>query len=300
MDPGEAEVIGRLRRSPPAAAPGVDVYKLKEGSRPPVIAVHGGGGVLCFANLSRHMAGDYPFYVVQGKGLDRSDGKPGFSDVYELANAYVDAIADVAAGRPLFVCGRWAPIVLETGRTLVKRGYAVAALIIFDARPWAAERPSSANPEPPGLLRRTLRLARRVPGATTVLELRALVRRAWKRYSPDMRRRGRSQPWKATNWQLASGYVSRSFPGKVVLIRSEAFEGRKGKSNHVPLWRSLSQELDVHVTTGGHASMWRSPHIEPLAALFQEVLDSAAAARDRTARPAPETPPVGARSSKPQ
>ena len=295
-------MISRFKGRPGASAvPEAEIYKLREGDRPPVVAVHGAGGILCFANLSRHMAPDQPFYVVQGKGLDQLVRRSGFSNVHELADAYVDAIVNLAVGRPLFICGRWTPIVLETGRALVARGHDVAALIVFDARPWGAARPASSNSEPQAVFNGA-RLAKRIPGATALLQLRALVRSTWRLYSPEMQRRGREQPLKMINWRLTSGYTSRSFPGKVVLVRSKTYAGRTDKSNHVPLWRSLSRELDVHVAAGGHARMWRSPYVEPFAALLQQILDDTVAARDTAASPDParETPPVGARSPKPQ
>src|SRR6266851_10438106 len=44
------------------------------GSKPPFFCVHGGGGnVLIYRELARHLGADYPFYGLQARGLDGSN-----------------------------------------------------------------------------------------------------------------------------------------------------------------------------------------------------------------------------------
>ena len=47
------------------------------GSKPPFFCVHGGGGnVLIYRELARHLGEDYPFYGLQARGLDGSKRLP--------------------------------------------------------------------------------------------------------------------------------------------------------------------------------------------------------------------------------
>ncbi|MEW9711499.1 amino acid adenylation domain-containing protein [Paenibacillus sp. SI92] len=104
-----------------------------DGTKPPLFMIHPtGGNVLCYADLSRHMAEDRPFYALQSPALygDWSHCER----IEAMASHYVDAIRTVQEKGPYHV-GGWSfggTVAFEIARQLMNSGQEVAMLAVID------------------------------------------------------------------------------------------------------------------------------------------------------------------------
>jgi non-ribosomal peptide synthetase component F len=107
------------------------------GSRIPFFCVHGGGGnVLIYRDLSRHLGPDQPFYGLQSQGLDgKRDLLP---RIEAMASLYVDEIKKVQPHGPYYLGGYClgGTIALEMAQQLRASGQEVAIVALFDTVNW--------------------------------------------------------------------------------------------------------------------------------------------------------------------
>jgi len=107
------------------------------GSRIPFFCVHGGGGnVLIYRDLSRHLGSDQPFYGLQSQGLDgKRDLLP---RIEAMASLYVDEIKKVQPRGPYYLGGYClgGTIALEMAQQLRASGQEVAMVALFDTVNW--------------------------------------------------------------------------------------------------------------------------------------------------------------------
>ena len=112
-----------------------------EGVRPPFFCIHGGGGnVLIYRALSKHLGNDQPFYGLQSQGLD--GGQPLLARVEEMAELYVREIRRVQPTGPYYLGGycMGGTVALEMAQQLLARGEKVGLLAMFDTANWSAVR----------------------------------------------------------------------------------------------------------------------------------------------------------------
>ncbi|MEV6975754.1 amino acid adenylation domain-containing protein [Kitasatospora sp. NPDC093806] len=106
------------------------------GSRPPLFAVHPGGGLgWCYSGLVRHLDRDRPLYAVQARGLDGTGELPG--TVAEMAADYLRLIREVQPSGPYHLLG-WSfggTVAHEVARQLQADGEEVALLAMLDSHP---------------------------------------------------------------------------------------------------------------------------------------------------------------------
>ena len=103
------------------------------GSRPPVYAVPGVfGNVLGFADLSRELGPNQPFYALQSVGLDGKEAP--LESIEEMAQLYIDEIRSVQPHGPYALLGACfgATVAYEIARQLLKDREAVALLGLLD------------------------------------------------------------------------------------------------------------------------------------------------------------------------
>ncbi|MFD0279550.1 amino acid adenylation domain-containing protein, partial [Kitasatospora sp. NPDC127111] len=120
------------------------------GSRPPLFAVHPGGGLgWCYSGLVRHLDRDRPLYALQARGLDGTGELPG--TVTEMAADYLGLIREVQPSGPYHLLG-WSfggTVAHELARQLQAAGEEVALLAMLDSHPTGrfrhAGRPSDAE-----------------------------------------------------------------------------------------------------------------------------------------------------------
>jgi thioesterase domain-containing protein/acyl carrier protein len=114
------------------------------GTNPPFFCVHGvGGNVLCFSELARHFAPDYPFYGIQGENPERPLQ---FSTVEQMAARYIGEIRKIQPTGPYYIGGFsfGGSVALEIAKQLLTCGERIGLLAILDHTP----PPDRYQPEP--------------------------------------------------------------------------------------------------------------------------------------------------------
>ena len=105
------------------------------GSKLPFFCIAGGGGnVLYFYDLVRHLGSDQPFYALQAVGLD-GESDP-LTRVEDMAAHYIEGIKSVQPQGPYLLGGHsfGGIVAFETAQQLQKQGHEVALLAILDMR----------------------------------------------------------------------------------------------------------------------------------------------------------------------
>ena len=107
------------------------------GSRAPLFFIHPvGGGVLCYAALSRHLHVDQPFYGIQSPlMLDGAEER--YENLSDLAARYVEIIRGVQPDGP-YRLGGWSlggVIAFEIAQQLDRAGEEVSLLALIDSHP---------------------------------------------------------------------------------------------------------------------------------------------------------------------
>ena len=107
------------------------------GSRAPFFCIHGGGGnVLIYRDLSKHLGLDQPFYGLQAQGLD---GEQPYLDTIEaMASLYVKQIRRAQPHGPYHLGGycMGGTVAYEMAQQLRAQGEDVALLALFDTMNW--------------------------------------------------------------------------------------------------------------------------------------------------------------------
>ena len=119
--------ILRQQAEPPPWSPLVAIQP--RGSNPAFFCVHpGGGNVLCYVGLARHLGPDQPFYAFQSRGLNGE--QPICTRIEEMASIYIEAMRAVQPEGPYFL-GGWSVggvVAFEMARQLEAQGEQVALL----------------------------------------------------------------------------------------------------------------------------------------------------------------------------
>jgi thioesterase domain-containing protein len=105
------------------------------GSDQPFFCVHpGGGNVLCYVDLARHLGLDQPFYAFQSRGLNYE--QPVCTKIEEMASLYIEAMRTVQPVGP-YLIGGWSMggvVAFEMARQLEAQGEMVSLLVLIDVR----------------------------------------------------------------------------------------------------------------------------------------------------------------------
>lgn len=248
----------------------VNVVKLKQGGGPILFGLHAAGGMVFFRKMSSYLDEGLSFYAIQGMGLETPEfDKPPFRDIYDLTEHYVDTIVGIQPSGVYHICGIYGVIVLEVGQQLHRRGKEVVLTMVFDNI--APQLPASPNMrseviQPVVKLYKRIKKNRKPDNKTTRAEMSGQNRVDGKNKVSFAR---------ATNNRLASGYAPEKYPGRIVFVRSEDFSRRESKKGHEESWRAITDELEVHVTSGTHHTMWRDPYARDLAGLIQALVYNA-------------------------
>src|SRR5260370_1323397 len=104
------------------------------GSKPPFFCVHPvGGNVVCYADLSRKLGNDHPFYAFQAHGLD---AHPCIQTIEEMAADYISSLLIIQPQGPYFL-GGWSLgglVAFEMGRQLTNMREEVGLIALFDCK----------------------------------------------------------------------------------------------------------------------------------------------------------------------
>jgi pyochelin synthetase len=103
------------------------------GSKPTFFCVHGGGGnVLIYRELARHLGSDYPFYGLQARGLDGSGDY--LTTTKAMAESYLREIRELQPEGPYYLGGfcMGGQVAVEIAQRLVRDGQKVNLLFVID------------------------------------------------------------------------------------------------------------------------------------------------------------------------
>jgi thioesterase domain-containing protein len=103
------------------------------GSKPPLFCVHGGGGnLLLYRDLARHLGSDYPFYGLQSQGLD-GEGKY-LTTIPEMATHYLNQIRELQPAGPYYLGGfcMGGSVAYEMAQQLHAQTQEVRLVVLFD------------------------------------------------------------------------------------------------------------------------------------------------------------------------
>jgi thioesterase domain-containing protein len=113
------------------------------GARPPLVCVHpGGGSVMGYHALARHLGSDQPVFGLEARGLD--DGAEPLTTVEDMAEVYLAAVRGAVPEGPYVLAGHsfGGVVAFEMARRLLADGQRVALLAMIDV--WRA--PSDFEP----------------------------------------------------------------------------------------------------------------------------------------------------------
>jgi amino acid adenylation domain-containing protein len=125
-----------LRQEVASVSSTIVVPLLQRGSRLPFFCVHPAGGLVqCYAELSRHMHQEQPFYAIQSQGW--STGERPLTTIEEMASLYIDRIRAIQPAGPYRI-GGWsmgAVVAYEMAQQLTRAGEDVGLLALLDGGP---------------------------------------------------------------------------------------------------------------------------------------------------------------------
>ena len=256
------------------------------GHRRPLFCVHPGGGtVLAYVPLSRHLGTDRPFYGLQAPGLQ--EGTAPDDTVEAMAARYVAALRGVQPAGP-YLLGGWSlggVVAYEMARQLREAGEEIEFLALIDAHvPKPRQSPAEDGDLPLlATFAQNLGLSLEQLPVPTVTEVRDMSPDELLSVLVEQARRFRVLPPDVGADQLARSfrvfaaqvramerYTPRSFDGSLTLYRA-AGEGANGKD--ALGWRRLAlRGVEVREVPGTHFTVMREPTVAELAARLAEDL----------------------------
>jgi thioesterase domain-containing protein len=254
-----------------------------EGSLSPWFMVHPPGGiVVCYQALAHRLGRERPFYGIRSRGL-HGEGEDELSGrMEEMAAEYVAAVRAIQPQGPYYL-GGWSAgglVALEMAQQLLVAGEKTALLALLDTTPptqagSAPEHESSGqeygldlsldelarlgpDEQLPYLWQHALKLGLIEPEVPLAVAEQVLheLKRLFHRHMV-----------------LANEYVARPYPGRVTLLRPSDAPLAVATSRDRG-WGKLAAAVDVRFVPGQHHSMVKEPHVQMLARVLQECLDS--------------------------
>jgi thioesterase domain-containing protein len=234
-----------------------------------------GGNVLMFAQLSKLLGDDQPFYGLQARGLD--DTSEPFDSMPEMAEHYVEEIRSVQTRGPYVVIGACTGgvIAYEVAQQLTRRGEPVVLLLLETWHPLSAR---------PTLSMKILWPFRSVWSKVSV-HAQALARvpmRAWPQFlwrkarnagraavaavTGDHAGRDSSPQYVRATWRAVSNYSPEPYPGKLlnVIAKGRKLHSRTVDTRHMWEMHARASET-IFMTARDSGLLFVSPHVEELA-----------------------------------
>jgi thioesterase domain-containing protein len=250
------------------------------GSKPPFFCVHGGGGnVLIYRELARHLGADYPFFGLQARGLDGNDDC--LTTIEAMAESYLRELRELQPEGPYYLGGfcMGGQVAFEMAQRLVRDGQPVNLLFLIDTHNFnGAPAPLTAM-EQAGPVGRKSRIAR------VAEQFKIALRREVERWrirmvhlfhlNPDRDVLGpRERILERINDRAFLAYAPGAYPGKMTICKPQ----RKHAFLRDPFngWRTIPagglEIIELPVETKG---IFIKPFVETLAARLRESLEPA-------------------------
>jgi len=251
-----------------------------EGSRVPLVGIHGGrGGVLFYRKLWKRLGTDQPMYLMQPVGLDGVT--PPLDTVPAMAERYVSELREVQPSGPYQLIGFCfgGVVALEMAGLLEAAGEEVSLVAVIDGGlPVAPADAKSAFSRVLGVYRK-----RGAKGALRTAQARVDKTRADKTRGAKKRRTlawdgsfGKEEAAKVTAHDRIGEACHRAFvtcvpkpvSAPIVLIRSSWDQGGEGRDWHVG-WGQYTPTFVATVVDGQHKGLFDMPAVESLAELIR-------------------------------
>lgn len=245
----------------------------KGGAETPLFCLHSGGGhVFFYQQLARKLDGTRSVYALQPKGLSGETDLP--RSMQEMAADYITAIKSVQPDGPYLLLGTCFSnaLAVEMAHQLRAAGDDVLPLLIIDSGTGTFMRPE-AEFDTGSKLTNLLKMVREGRWDKIARRFRVRIILGYREVAGrlDEQRRHLYGTIGALN-DLYTAYEWPAHPGKVVLIRSSEFAGRRDKDYHVVCWRALANAVETHTVPGKHLTIFQEPAVSGLAAKIDECL----------------------------
>jgi aspartate racemase len=244
------------------------------GHKPPLFCVHpGGGNVLCYSDLARHMDASRPLYGLQAVGLDGI--KTPLNDVSEMADLYIEELRSIRPHGPYHIGGlcMGAIIAFEMARKLEAAGEKVGLVAAFDL--WLAQDLDSWMEKEPGA---PSAIKYYWHGIMFQLKRGQLAKAVMRRLKADSKRLLRSLNLSAVESKEILRVVEalldarRAYVPKPYNVEITYFKTSGNRVNAA--WRELAtggvEEIEL---SGDHAGILYEPYVKDLARILGNKLD---------------------------
>jgi amino acid adenylation domain-containing protein len=248
---------------------------------PAIFCVHGGGGsVLMYQALARHLSDCFAVYGLQSSYLNNPEKL--LTTIEDMAQLYLAELRSVQPRGPYLIAGYCggAPIALEIAQRLQATGETVALLALFD--PDAIRTKQSP--------RRQLAVAESVRslysrlnqhGLTLVVQDRWIKTKAWiyQRLQRPLTLSMRAVKVQAANVRAMRAYIAQeNYAGPVAIFMPQ--QGLNPKGGLSPEWKSLlTGDVNIQMVPGKHhfdestdGSFFHEPAVRTLAMRLKETI----------------------------
>jgi len=248
-------------------------------NRQPIFFVHpGGGNVLCYIDLVRHLGANQPFYGLQARGLDGEQAP--CTQVEEMASHYLELIRTVQSEGP-YLLGGWSMgglVAFEMAQQLQAQGQTVSLLALIDSH-------APSGDQAPGVddlaLLASFALDLGLPLQQITFDVGNL-----RQLSPDERLACIVKQAKQTgvippdielaqvrclfhvfkcNFQAMNRYMPRAYSGPITLFTATERLDEKPSDEDLDWGALTAGNLTVHEVPGNHYTMVRAPNVGTLA-----------------------------------
>jgi len=278
------------------AGPTTLVTLRASGARPPIFLVHAiGGSVVPYLPLVDLLGPEQPIHAFEAPGLHELDGLPGRrgSTIASLAAGYLTELRTVQPSGP-YRLGGWSMggmIAQHMAVALRSAGEEVALLALLDAVP---SEPGAQLPDQAGLIWWFAHDLTRIRGQQLNLDQELL------RTFPDAEQLPRAlehlvehriidhedRTALAARFEVFVDLVGAFLSHRPAPLDCpiELLAAVDGAIDPVPRWQAVGAgALNVHRVAGDHYTMLQPPHLQPLAALLNQLLEKSGQ-RSATAR----------------
>lgn len=249
------------------------------GSRPPFFCIHGGGGnVLVYASLARHLRPDQPVYGVQAVGLNPEHAP--HTDIETMAAHYIRDMRTVQPCGPYYLGGFsfGGVVAFEMACQLRDQGEDIELLALFDAFPSGYQRSLGWRVRLANYVRRARYHAGELAGAKRGAYVKARLKtarrrvreRVWDVRSLPYRVSGRELPpilrrVSEINKAAHKNYKPRSYDGRVTLFTARERPIDLDLGNDLGWGQYAPGGVEVHQVPGDHLSLLKEPAVGILA-----------------------------------